>query len=58
MKKLNLNLLRKNRNAFALLGYFRKEAKKNGWSAEEIKKIQDKATSGDYQHLLATLMDL
>lgn len=55
MKKLNLNLVGKNGNAFFLLGYFRKEAKRNGWTEKEIEAIHKKATSGDYNNLLAVL---
>ena len=54
-KKLNLNLVGKDGNAFFLLGYFRKEALKNKWSEEEIKKVLDDAKSGDYSHLLCVL---
>ena len=56
LKKLNLNL--KDGNAFALLGYFSKEARRAGWTDEEIKKVMDNAKSGDYSHLLQVLMDI
>jgi alkylhydroperoxidase/carboxymuconolactone decarboxylase family protein YurZ len=56
--KLDLELEGQNGNAFALLGYFSKEAKKAGWTAEEIKEVFDKATVGDYNHLLNTLMEV
>ena len=58
MKKLNLNLEGKNGNAFCLLGYFMKEAKKAGWTEEEIKKVVEDAKSGDYDHLLQVLIDV
>jgi hypothetical protein len=57
-EKLNLNLEGKDGNAFALLGYFQKEARKANWSQEEIKKVIDKATSGDYDNLLQTLLSV
>lgn len=58
MKKLNLNLEGLNGNAFYLIAYFRKEAKKAGWSQEEIEKVTKEATSDDYEHLLDTLMNV
>ena len=58
MKKLNLNLEGKDGNAFMLLGYFTREAKKAGWSNEEIKKVMDKATNSDYDNLLQILMSV
>ena len=57
MKKLNLKLEGQDGNAFALMGYFRKEAERAGWAKEEIKKVMDNAKSGDYSHLLQVLMN-
>ena len=56
IKKINLELLGLNGNAFSLLGAFRKQAKKEGWAEEEIKVVIDEATSGDYDHLLQILV--
>lgn len=39
MKKITLDLVGLDGNAFSLLGHFRKQAKKEGWSAEEIKQV-------------------
>ena len=58
MEKLNLDLVGQDGNAFALLGFFSREAKKAGWTKEEIKEVVDKATSGDYDNLLVTLMSV
>lgn len=41
--------------AFALMGAFRAQARKEGWTAEEIKAVLDDAKSGDYNHLLYVL---
>jgi len=57
MKKLNLNLVGKDGNSFFLMGYFQKEAKKAGWSSEEISKVINDATSGNYDHLLQVLIN-
>lgn len=58
MNKLNLKLRGKDGNAFALLAHFRKEAKRKDWTREEIDKVTEEATAGDYNHLLATLMSI
>jgi hypothetical protein len=58
MKKLNLNLVGKNKNAWSLLGYFTREAKKTGWTPEEINKTAKEAMRGDYDHLLRVLMEV
>lgn len=44
-------------NAFAVLGAFQYNAKKQGWTPKEIDVVTKKAMSGDYDHLLATIMD-
>lgn len=44
-------------NAFGILGRWRDAARKAGWSAEEIEAVMTEAMSGDYDHLLATIMD-
>lgn len=38
-------------NAFEMMASFRKQAKRKGWSEEQIKKVMSDATSGDYNHL-------
>lgn len=54
-KKINLQLVGLNGNAFFLMGAFRNQAKKEGWNSEEIKAVLEEAMSGDYDYLLATL---
>lgn len=44
-------------NAFALMGAFSKNARRQGWTKEEIDKVITEATSNDYDHLVATLWD-
>ena len=56
-KKVKMRLDGLNANAFVLLGRFAKEAKRQGWTEEEIKTVVDKAKSGNYDHLLTTLID-
>lgn len=43
-------------NAFFLLGTFKKAAQRAGYSQEEIAEVLDDATSGDYDHLLETII--
>ncbi|WP_026776305.1 hypothetical protein [Polaribacter sp. Hel_I_88] len=54
-KTVNLNLVGVDGNAFMVMGIFRRQAKKEGWSSEEIELVMDEAKSGDYVHLLATI---
>jgi hypothetical protein len=44
-------------NAFAILGRFQRAARSAGWSREDISKVIDEAKSGDYNHLLCTIME-
>lgn len=43
-------------NAFMLIGAFRRAARRAGWSAADIERVQADATSGDYDHLLQVLI--
>ena len=42
-------------NAFAILGAVQRSLKKSGVDAEVSNEFLDEATSGDYDHLLATV---
>lgn len=42
-------------NAFALLGKFKKEARKAGWEKEDIDLVIKHAMSGNYDALVYTL---
>jgi len=55
-KKINLDLEGLDGNAFALMGAFQKQARKEDWTPEEIKGILDECKKGDYNHLLQTLI--
>lgn len=55
-KTVNLDLTGYNGNAFALLGAFKKQAQREGWTAQEIALVINEAKSSDYDHLLATLI--
>lgn len=44
-------------NAFSIMGAFQKNARKQGWTTDEINAVLNEAKNGDYNHLLATIMD-
>lgn len=54
-KKVNLKLVGLDGNAFVLMGAFRDQAEKEGWTEEEIDTVIEEAMSSDYRHLLSTL---
>ena len=56
MKKVDLELVGLDGNAFALMGAFQRQARKEGWSKEEIDVVLKDAMSGDYDHLLSVLV--
>ena len=56
-KKVKMDLVGLDGNAFALMGAFGAAARRQGWTSEEINAVITECTSGDYDHLLATLMD-
>lgn len=56
MKKIKLNLIGLDGNAFSLMGAFQKQAKREGWTKDEITLVIDEAMSGDYDSLLTALI--
>lgn len=56
MSKPKLKLSGKDGNAFFIMGRADRVARKAGWSSEKIEKIMEEARSGDYDHLLQTMM--
>jgi len=56
-KKITLQLVGLDGNAFALMGAFQRQARREGWTKEEIDSVMDECQSGDYNHLLNTLMN-
>lgn len=55
-KKVDLELAGLDGNAFSLLGAFKRQAKREKWTSDEISAVIDEAMSGDYDHLLQTLI--
>jgi len=56
LPKVKMQLVGADGNAFAILGTFQREAKRQGWDTESIAEVIDTATSGDYGHLLTTII--
>lgn len=54
-KTVNLDLVGVNGNAFMIMGVFKRQAKKEGWTTVEIETVLKEAKSKDYNHLLATI---
>lgn len=57
MKKVKMKLVGLDGNAFSLMGAFQRNARKQGWSKEEIDVVIKECMSGDYNKLLVTLME-
>lgn len=55
-KKVKLKLVGLDGNAFSLIGAFSKQARREKWTEEEIGTVLNECRSGDYNHLLKTLM--
>ena len=53
---IELELVGLDGNAFSLMGAFQKAARQQGRTPEAIKAIMDDCMSGDYDHLLQTLV--
>ncbi len=54
-KTVNLDLVGVNGNAFAIMGVFSRQARRESWTHDEIDLVLDEAKTGDYDHLLAVI---
>lgn len=55
-KKVQMNLVGLDGNAFVLMGTFQRNARRQGWSKQEVDTVIKECMSGDYNHLLVTLV--
>lgn len=55
-KRVKLQLVGLDGNAFYLLGSFQRAARQQGWTKNEIDCVMQVAKAGDYNHLLRTLI--
>jgi hypothetical protein len=53
--KVNYVMVGQDGNAFALMGGFAQQARRDGWDKGDIDKVINEAMTGDYNHLLTTL---
>ena len=57
MEKVRMNLVGEDGNAFAIMGRFQREARRAGWTQEQINEVLDDCRSSDYNHLLQVMME-
>jgi len=55
-KKVTLDLVGLDGNAFSIMGAFQAQARKEDWTPGEIKEVLDRAMMGNYDHLLQVIM--
>lgn len=56
-KRITLALEGCDGNAFALLAAFNRQARREGWTPDDIQAVLSSAKSGDYDNLLRVLME-
>ena len=56
-KTVKMELVGLDGNAFALMGAFSREARRQGFKNEEYQPVLDECMKSDYDHLLSTLLD-
>jgi len=57
MSKPELELTGQDGNVFSILGKAIREARRAGWSEEEIEKFRKEFMGGDYDHALQVCID-
>lgn len=55
-EKVQFDIANSDGNAFALIGGWKRAARREGWSEDDIEAVLVEATSGDYDHLVQTIM--
>ena len=55
-KHINIDLIGEDGNAFAIMGRVQKAMRREDCTEEEISSIMDEMKSGNYDHLLQTVM--
>lgn len=56
MSKPKIQLSGEDGNSFVIIGQCMKVARKAGWTSEKLTKFREEAMSGNYDHLLRTVM--
>ncbi len=55
-KEVDLDLSKIDGNAYSIMGYFSREARRQGWNQEEIDLVLEECQKGDYNHLVAAIL--
>lgn len=55
VKKVKLKMVGLDGNAFSIMGAFRTQAKREGWTTEEVDEVLSEAKSGDYSTLVSVI---
>lgn len=55
-ERIEMDWTNQDGNAFAIMGTFRRNARRAGWSRVDIDLVIKEAMARDYDHLLQTLM--
>ncbi|WP_438965102.1 hypothetical protein [Flavobacterium sp.] len=56
-KTVKLDLIGIDGNAHAILGVFRRQALREGWTMDEVEQVLNEAKSSNYDHLLAAILN-
>lgn len=56
-EKVQFDIANSDGNAFALIGGWKRAARREGWSEDDIEAVLVEAMSGDYDHLVQTIME-
>lgn len=58
LPKVPVKLVGLDGNAMVLIAAVQRGARRAGWPQDRLKELVDEATSGDYDHVLQTLMSV
>ena len=56
-EKVQFDIANSDGNAFALIGGWKRAARREGWPEDKIDAVIAEAKSGDYDHLVQTIME-
>jgi hypothetical protein len=57
MKQVKLQMVGLDANAFAIMAAFQRQARREGWTKQEINAVLDKARASDYDNLVNTIAE-
>ena len=55
-KRIKMSLVGIDGNAHVIMGTFQRNARRQGWSSEEINAVIEKCKSGNYDDLICNIM--